>query len=240
VDAYDNSSMNRCDFNTQISFTTNSFNEVSSSSDVMLGNLPQSGRIVFEFFSKNNHPVAWAAINLFDCHRSLQSGAMEVLLMDGARPTNISDCNHLCSEWHQSKLLTTGRSTVNVLSVAFPTFETVHVIREFDVAARFFAFPTTELNHHKKPLDRGVVNINSPDWYLSHMTNREKKKYLLAVELFSTQILTPQVDIDFETARLIWRMRTAMRTEYPWAVTLFVLSVDWLNPDESEEAYKLL
>eukprot|EP00597_Dinobryon_sp_UTEXLB2267_P004376 CAMPEP_0170076114 /NCGR_PEP_ID=MMETSP0019_2-20121128/13143_1 /TAXON_ID=98059 /ORGANISM="Dinobryon sp., Strain UTEXLB2267" /LENGTH=576 /DNA_ID=CAMNT_0010287543 /DNA_START=221 /DNA_END=1952 /DNA_ORIENTATION=- len=72
------------------------------------------------------------------------------------------------------------------------------------------------------------------------MTNREKKKYLLTVELFSTQILTPQIDFDVETAKLIWRMRTAMRAEYPWAVTLFVLSVDWLNAEESEEAYKLL
>ena len=231
--------MSRCVFNSEISFST-SFGGSKGLKDVELSNLPQSGRIFIELFSKNNHPVAWTSINMFDFDRTLQTGALEAILVDGPRPTSMPECIAASCELQQTKIhhsefLRLGDGEMNVLSVAFPTFDTVNVARDFDLSARYYS-PFQRI----PSMQPGDINVNSVDWYMMHMTAMEKKKYLAIVDLYAHQVLSPGTDIDWETSQLIWRMRTALCVECAWALPIFLLSVDWLNADAAEDAYRLL
>ena len=229
--------ISRCNFNTEVSFTSSSIS--GGVRDVELAHIPQAGRIIIELFSKNNHPVSWTSINLFNFDRTFQSGAVETLLIDGPRPASILDCISACCELQQSKLSQPERSKdfdTSILSVAFPSFEAAQVVRDVDLSARYYNAVQVPLNI----LTGSGLTINSVEWYLLHMTATEKKKYINSVDSYAYQILFPGTDIDAETAQLVWRMRLALCTECSWALPLFLLSVDWLNADAVEEAYRLL
>ena len=230
------SRISRCNFNTEVAFTSNIAGGVK---DVELANLPQSGRIIIELFSKNNHPVSWTSIHMFDFDRTFRSGAIEAILMDGPRPASILDCVSACCELNQGKVSQSERSfdvETSILSVAFPSFDAVNVVRDLDLSARYYN--AAQVPHNT--LTGSGLNINSVEWYLLHMTAAEKKKYIHVVDLYAYQLLFPGTDIDTETAQLIWRMRLALSVECTWALPLFLLSVDWLNADAVEETYRLL
>lgn len=239
-------SLTRCDFNTHMSFTQHAAAVVADgrvAGDVDLNSLPQCGRLIIELFSKNNHPVCWTFVNIFEYNRSLQSGAVELVLLSGPRPVDLTNVVAACgglqrSHVENSELLSLREAPQNILSVAFPSFETVNVVHDYDVSARYFSILSYQQSF--EPKLQSASTFNTREWYLSHMTPAEKKRYFAIMEQYAAQVMNAGEEVDSEAAQLLWRMRAALSAECPWALSLFLLSVDWLNPDVVEETYKLL
>lgn len=55
--------------------------------EMIIGDLPQACRVIFQFYSKNNHAVGWCGMTLFTYDHHLKTGDVELNLWDDECPS---------------------------------------------------------------------------------------------------------------------------------------------------------
>ena len=197
--------------------------------EMNVGDLPQACRVIFQLYSKNNHPAGWCGFTLFTYEHHLKTGDFELSLWDDECPSpNVPALQNIES----------GR----VLTVELPSFG-VPVI--YEVAEKIFtpSTPNDETLQHflnkmdKQSRDRFLRVLNDP---IASMTAQDKEmvwrlrytlmsepnylpKFLLSVNWFSAEAVT-------EAYRLL----------YKWEIPRYVQALQLLDshyPDPRVRAY---
>lgn len=183
--------------------------------DVSVATLPQGCRVIFQLYSKNNHPVGWCGLTLFTFGHTLKTGHIELNLWDGECPSpNVPSLQNV-----------SARSEGKVLTVELPAFDLPVVYEVKDYSLTDPSGPSSTSSYSS--------TTNRPlDWYLSRMVAQEKAHLLNVLQ-------DPIASMTEEDKQLVWRMRYALMVE-PAYLPKFLLAVDWFDHDAVAEAYRLL
>lgn len=184
--------------------------------DITFGNLPQGCRVIFNLYSKNNHPVGWCGLTLFNFEHVLKTGLCELSLWDGECPTpNVPSLENSRID---------GAS--KVLQIELPSFDTPILYEIMDTAQR------------KQRAQGSGSTTFTPDisqdlnWYLSRMAPIEKDRFVSVIN-------NPIASMSTDDATIVWRLRYAL-VGIPDYLPKFLLAVDWFNHENVSEAFQLL
>jgi phosphatidylinositol-4,5-bisphosphate 3-kinase catalytic subunit alpha/beta/delta len=183
-----------------------------------VSNLPQACRVIFQLYSKNNHPVGWCGLTLYTYEHTLKTSHIELNLWEGECPsTSVPSLQNVSS-----------RAEGKILTLELPTFSKPVVYEIKDNSLRERSQSTTG------PLFASSAAIsNRPlEWYLDRMEQSEKAHFLNVLQ-------DPIASMTVEDKQMVWRMRYALQVE-PAYLPKFLLSVDWFNHDAVTQAYRLL
>lgn len=162
----------KCDFNVWMQVTDMSFSQ-----------LPQGCRIIFNLYSKNNHPVGWCGLTLFNFDQTLKTGELQLHLWDGECPSpSVPALQNISSEAE-------GR----VLTIELPAFDTPIV------------YEVKEKSSEKKA-PAGNITTKSLQWYLSRMSPIEKARF---IDIMNDPISM----LSAADKQMIWKLREALIVE---------------------------
>jgi hypothetical protein len=201
--------MRRCDFDSWLQYD-----------DVALCNLPQACRLIFQLYSKNNHPAGWCGLTLFTFEHTLKTGVLELNLWDGE-----------CPSPHVPQLQNVGAAGEGkVLMIELPGFSLPVV---YEVSDNTLRDRSSVAGDGLRFADNnGPASNRSLQWYLSRMIAEEKDHFLNVLQ-------DPIASMTEEDKQMVWKMRYALSVE-PSYLPKFLLAVNWFDHDAVSEAYRLM
>jgi len=201
--------LRRCDFQSWLEFD-----------DMLVSNLPQACRVIFQLYSKNNHPVGWCGLTLFTFEHTLKTGHIELNLWDGE-----------CPSPSVPSLQNIGGTEGKVLTVELPAFNqsVVYEVKDSSLRERRDSMSTPASAFTNSG---GATSNRTLEWYLSRMVTYEKNHFLEVMH-------DPIASMTEEDKQMVWKMRYALTVE-PIYLPKFLLAVNWFDNDAVSEAYRLM
>jgi len=172
--------------------------------------LPHGTRIIFQLYSKNGHPCGWTGCNLFEFDHSMKQGSHNFRLWPGECPT--PNATSMERKTQDSRLTT--------LEVEFPTVSDKPVVYR----------PFEEENQVHNLRTAGHKGF---DFFLNAMSEPDQRRIK---QLISDPTLEPTEPHDIKS---IWDLRLTL-VQKPEALSTLLLAVDWLDPKQVAEVYRLL
>ncbi|GMH94167.1 hypothetical protein TrST_g4028 [Triparma strigata] len=194
-----------------------------SNADVKFKNLPHGTRIIFQLFSKNGHPCGWTGCNLFQFDHRMRSGVAKLQLWPGECPTsNATAMERKTADAHLTIL------EIEFFSLNGPRNDEDEAHEAIDEKPIIYR-PLQDGDQVHTLRAHGHKNLQ---YFLKRLPSNDAQR---VEKLIYDPTAIPRKE-DFE---LIWDLRLTL-TQVPEALHTLLLTVDWLDPKQVAEVYRLL
>ena len=213
-----NTGIRRCDFDKWIEF-----------GEITVGDLPQACRVIFQLYSKNNHPVGWCGMTLFTYDHHLKTGDVELNLWDDECPSpNVPALQNIESE--------------RVITVELPSFALPILYESAERNFNVGNMGETSLQFYLDKMDKGsrqrflrVLNDPIASMTTSDKENVWKHRYALMSE--PTYLPKFLLSVDWFNGDAVAEAHHLM---YKWEIPHYVQALQMLDshyPDPRVRAY---